>query len=134
MGIYYGGDQTSPGVEKQLLPQNTDAAARQASAEQAGEDIFKPQDSPDVDALVARLNELEEECNQAQMKLWGPPHSMDASYKGPPYMERERLQRKLDALYEEKSSIQAQLRTILDATNFDAEPAGPYVGNAKVIY
>jgi len=142
---YYGGldaygNKGTQGIQdNRNLPQNTDAAADAALKEQDGEEIFKSQEAPDAQRLVDRLNEITEEVSVLQAKLWGPPgyyERHEEAYKGPPYLERERLQKKMDALDSESWSIKAQLREILDAagTGVDESGGGQFKGTAtKVI-
>ena len=130
----YQGD--SPGVQRNLTPQSTDAAARQALEEQKAGDEFRPKDNPDVEALVARLNELEIENSNICLKLYGPPNyysTHDKPYTGPPYLEKERLQRQMNAVDAEIWSIKAQLREYVDAMGLDTDGGGPYEGNARLI-
>ena len=108
------------------LPQDTSTAAAAAVKEQESADIFKPQQPPDMARLVARLNDIREECSVLSAKLYGPMYPSHGSqpYKGPPYLERERLRGQLDELYEEESSIQFQLREMLDATTAQSAEVG----------
>lgn len=128
----YGNKGTQGTQDNRNLPQNTGPAARQALEPQQGEDIFKPQTPPDVEILIKRLNELEDICAELCKKLYGPPPMMGKEYKQPPYLERERTRHELNQAEEEKWSIQAQLREILDSLNTERDEAGaPFSGSEE---
>ena len=135
----YGNRGTQAIQDNRNFPQNTDAAADAALKEQQGDEIFKSQEAPDAQRLVDRLNEIQEECSVLQAKLWGPPgwyQKHTEAYKGPPYLERERLQKQLDVLDSESWSIKAQLRETLSAADVgvDESGGGQFKGSAvKVI-
>ena len=133
--LSYGNDGESPGVQRNLTPQNTEGAAAQALVPQQYGDEFKPQPNPDIETLVARLNEVELEKSRLCQKLYGPMNWYEEHsepYKGPPYLERERLNREMNRLDEECYSIKAQLRQLVDAF-LSSDGGEPYTGNAKVI-
>lgn len=129
------GDTDTPAVQELFAPQSTDAAARQALQEQKFGDEFKPQTSPDVEALVARLNELETEQTNLCMQLYGPPNAYMAStpYKGPPYLERIRVQRRLNDVEDEICDIKAELMQYVDAAGLNIESGSPFMGSTQVI-
>lgn len=135
---YYGSildaNGTSPGVQRLHSPQSTEAAATQAVQEQAHGDEFKPQESPDVAVLVARLNELQAKNSVLWTELCGPPNSFMQSkpYTGPPYLERERKQLEIDQNDREIASIQMQLREIVEAAGLNVESGSPFAGTARV--
>ena len=140
--LSYGNDGETPGVRRLLIPQSTDAAAEEALKEQKHGDEFKQQPSPDINALVARLNELELEKSRICVKLYGPMDWYEQHgepYKGPPYLQREVLNYQLAGLDQECWAIKSQLRELIAA--FVEDPTddygglneGPYTGNARVI-
>lgn len=137
MQLYWYGEHTSPGVTPIFNGQNTDAAAAEALKEQAPGSEFNPQTSPDLQALTDRLNDLEAEATRLQGVLWGPPGyhmTHNTPYKGPPWLEKERLQRQLDKVDQECYAIKAQMREIVDATGFNTETGSQFSGTAaKVI-
>lgn len=133
--IGYGSGE-SPGVQRNLTPQSTDAAAKQAITPQEPGTEFKPQTHPDVEALVSRLNELETESSNICGKLYGPPNyyaTHNKPYTGPPWLERERLQRQIDVIDHEIWSIKAQLREYVDAEGLTTDAGTPFTGEARVI-
>ena len=134
-GYILDANGTSPGVQRLYAPQSTDAAARQATQEQQFGDEFKPQENPDVESLIAELNRLETECSNLCMQLYGPPNQYMTGkpYEGPPYLERERIHRRLNECEDRCAGIKAQLREIVDAGGLHNEIGGPYTGNARVI-
>lgn len=131
----YTGD--SPGVQRSMTPQSTDAAARQALEEQKHGDEFNPKPNPDIEALVSRLNELELEETNLSLKLYGPSNwyeSHGEPYKGPPYLEKERLHREMNALDQEIWSIKAQLREFVDGmASLGMDGYGPFGGTAAQV-
>lgn len=131
----YTGD--SPGVQRNMTPQSTDAAARQALEEQQYGDEFNPKPNPDIEALVARLNELETEQTNLSLQLYGPSNwyeSHGEPYKGPPYLEKERIHREIDRIDNEIWAIKAQLREVVDGmANLGMDNYGPYAGTAAQI-
>lgn len=142
MGYYgsgilsYGNSGESPGVQRNLTPQSTDAAAEQAVTLQQFGDEFKPQTSPDVQALVNRLNELEVEQTNICSTLYGPANwwkTHNEPYKGPSWLERERLKRQEDAIDHEIWSIKAQLREYVDAMGYATDAGKQFGGTAEKV-
>src|SRR3990167_6108392 len=130
-----GSHGVTPGVEPTFGIQDTSAAARQAVQEQQHGDEFKQQEFPDTEALVKLLNELELKCTNLCMQLYGPPNQYmkGTPYKGPPYLERERVSRELDKVEQQKRQIQVVLRQFVDAMGLATDEGKPYTGEAKVI-
>jgi len=126
----------TPGVEPTFGIQDTTAAAKQALQEQQHGDEFKPQEFPDTEALVKLLNELELKCTNLTLQLYGPPNQYmkGTPYKGPPYLEKERLSRELREVESQKSRIQVVLRQFVEATGLATDEGKPFVNPAvKVI-
>ena len=133
---WYSETPDSPGVTKLTSPQSTDAAARQALEEQQHGDEFKPQTNPDVEAKVARLNELETEQTNLCLQLYGPSNyymTADRPYKGPPYLERVRVERQLRVVEDEMSDIKRDLFQYVEAMGLNLEVGSAFAGTAQRI-
>lgn len=107
----YPYDSGSPGVETLITPQSTEAAARQAVEEQKFGDEFNPKPNPDIEALMAKMNELEKECSAICAKLYGESY--------PTWQEREELHDRLNKVESMKSGIQGQLSVIYEGMHRD---------------
>lgn len=132
--FWYSETPDSPGVTKLTSPQSTDAAARQALEEQQHGDEFKPQSNPDIEAKVARLNELETEQTNLCLQLYGPTnHYVTSStpYKGPPYLERLRVERQLRHVEDEICDIRRDLFQYVEAMGLNNESGSPFMGTAQ---
>lgn len=95
-------------------PQATDIAAQQAITEQQPGDEFKAHESPDAQMLVNELNEVENEVSVLWAKLYGPPNAWMSStpYKGPPYLEKERINIEISKLDTRAMQIKRELNVI----------------------
>lgn len=95
------------------IEQNLDGVAEEALREQAHGDEFKPYTSIEVEKNVKRLNELDTEIAALNAKIYGSMKDWaNGPYKGPPYLERERLSIQLATLEHECYQIKAYLREV----------------------
>lgn len=107
--MYFDSSPPSSGVQP-VPAQSTDEAARQALEPQKHGDEFKPKESPDIKALISRLNELEAECTQICDKLY----MMAPGGSKLTWVEREKYRERLNEVEREKGGIQGLLKSIYD--------------------
>lgn len=95
-------------------PQATDIAAQQAITPQEHGDEFKVHVSPDAQMLVDELNQIENEVSALWARLYGPPGAWmtGKEYKGPPYLEKERINIAITKLDARATQIKRDLTTI----------------------
>ena len=89
-------------------PNNTDGAAAQAIAEQQHGDEFNPAPSPNAVLLLKELQELEEKASQIYSQMFQPMQGKGA-YKGPDYLQRERMQLEMAQLESRAMNIRHEL-------------------------
>lgn len=92
-----------------MINQDTSYVAAEATTEQQHGDEFKEYTPALIEKLVDELQELETECSNLYQKLWGQPTGMPSTYKGPPYMEREKLKRQIALVEKRKDEVKSQL-------------------------
>lgn len=122
--------ESSGGVTPTLVPQDTDAAARQALEPQSYGDEFRPKPHPDIDRLTTEFDALERECTALCDKLY--------THGSPPltWREQEDLHDKLRACETDKGRIAAELRRLWEASPQDKDEGDgttPFTGTAEVI-
>lgn len=118
-GGYFGESSLDDSVKPIFGKQDTSVAAKQAVQEQAPGDEFHPLPNPEIEMLVTRLNELENDQRGLSAQLYGPPGHYD-TFKGPPYMQRAMLQEKMGDLDTEICRIKAWLSAHIDSSQLDA--------------
>ncbi len=121
-----------PGVSP-VERQDVSHVAGESTAPQAGEDIFKPYESPEVDRLRAEIDASRQECSElwAEMYPYTKPGEIS---KTPKYKRQAEIKARLEELERKQGELQATLREVLDSLP-EGKPVGvPFQGSAaKVI-
>lgn len=96
-----------------------DGVAERALSEQEHGSEGTPQEDPVLDKLVDRLNAVQDELSDLSAKIWGPPgywKTHDTEFKGPAWLERERLHAQIRQLEEEEWSLKGQIRELAESS------------------
>jgi len=92
-------------------PNQTDAAAKLAITEQQQGDEFKPQPRPEAESLLKELSEIEYAASSIYAEMY-QPMQVGGTYKGPDYLQRERMVMEIDKLESRARLIKHELNGI----------------------